>query len=69
MKAFEATYGMGGIATGGFFKSLVIAHKQENVRGLLNEQHGEDISNLQVEESDIDSGIYSKEAVLTTISA
>lgn len=68
MKVFETTYSIGGIATGGFFKSIVVAHRQENVKGLLNEQHGED-ANLYVEESDIDVYVYQHEQVLTTISA
>lgn len=69
MKVFEATYAMGCIATGGFFKSLVVARRQENVKGLLNEPHGEDVSSLNVEETDIESYIYQHEQVLTTISA
>lgn len=69
MKAFEATYCMGVVTTGGFFKSLVVTHKKENVRGLLNEQHDEDVFNLRVEESDIDTSIYPHEQVLTTIFA
>ncbi|MBM7715363.1 hypothetical protein JOC94_002350 [Bacillus thermophilus] len=69
MKVFEAIYSMGGIATGGFFRSLVVAHTQKNVRGLLNEQHDEDVSNLRIEESDIDASVYPHEQVLTTIFA
>jgi hypothetical protein len=49
MKTFVATYSMGGIATGGFFKSIVAAYKKENVKGLLNEMQGEDVSNLYIE--------------------
>ena len=69
MKVYEATYSMGGIATGGFFKSLVVVRKKANVKGLLTEAHGKDISNLSVVLSDVDAYVYDKEKVLTTISA
>lgn len=68
-KVYRTTYTMGGIATGGFFESLVVASRKENIKGLLNETHDESVSNLKIEESDIDPSFYRYEEVLTTVFA
>ncbi len=46
MKVFEATYAMGDIATGGYFKSFVVANEKSEVKRLLNETLSEDVSGL-----------------------
>lgn len=53
MKTFEAVYAMGNhtsIVTGGYFKSLVAADREENVSAILHETHDEEISVLSVVE-------------------
>lgn len=52
MKVFNAIYGMGGIATGGYYESLVAADKKDNVAGLLCEEHDEEVLMSSVEETD-----------------
>lgn len=69
MNIYVVTYSMGGIATGGFFKSSVIARKPENIKGLLSETHGEDISNLFIRETETANSTYENEQVLTTVDA
>ncbi|GIO36903.1 hypothetical protein J41TS12_17640 [Paenibacillus antibioticophila] len=65
MTVYEAIYGMGGIATGGYFKSLVAADSKENVTGLLCEEHDEEILITRVNETDKKSD-RTYEYVLTT---
>ncbi|WP_059050798.1 hypothetical protein [Paenibacillus senegalimassiliensis] len=52
MNVYEAIYGMGGIATGGYFKSLVSAYSKANVAGLLCEEHDEEVLISSVIETD-----------------
>lgn len=66
MKVFEVIYSMGGIAIGGFFKSIVVTHDSRNIKGLLNEVHEEEVLDLYVEESEYTSDCK-HEQVLTTI--
>lgn len=65
MRIYEAIYGMGGMATGGYFKSLVAADSKENVAGLLCEEHDEEVLITSVDETDKKSE-YTHEHVLTT---
>lgn len=65
MKVYEATYCMGGIVDGGFFKSLVAAHSSEDVKRVLNETHMDDVFDLNVTEAS-STNHYSFEEVLTT---
>lgn len=68
MLKYEAQYSMGGIATGGYFKSEVVANKAANVKGLLTETHGEEITNLYIEIVERSSN-YKRERVISTINA
>ncbi|OMF76658.1 hypothetical protein [Paenibacillus glucanolyticus] len=51
MKVFEAIYGMGGIETGGYFRSLIAANNEENITGLLCEEHDEEVLITRVKET------------------
>lgn len=64
MRLYEATYSMGCIATGGYFKSLVVADQTGDVKRVLNETHDEDVSNLHVAAGESTEHTY--EQVLTT---
>lgn len=66
MKAFEATYSMGDIVTGGYFRSIVIAAQEDDVCRVLNETHDEDVSNLIIYETGINASTYGFEQVVTT---
>lgn len=68
MKEFEALYSMGGIAYGGYFKSVVVAHNASNVKGLLNETHGEEVKICCIEETK-NSSDCKHEQVVSTIEA
>ncbi|PAD72821.1 hypothetical protein [Paenibacillus campinasensis] len=65
MKCFEVFYGMGGIATGGYFKSLIVAASEENIEAMLCEEHGEDVLITKVNETSQTNG-YDHDQILST---
>ncbi|MGC6589096.1 hypothetical protein ACPV3A_29645 [Paenibacillus sp. Dod16] len=65
MKVFETIYGMGGIETGGYFRSLIAADSEESITGLLCEEHDEEVLISTVKETS-QTTEYEHECVLST---